>query len=64
LTDGALLLARAHGDILVFLRQICGSCTISRHLIVKAGLTRTTGVTGAVTLVQGFGSALNLNVRR
>src|SRR5277367_2691851 len=36
--------------------------TISRHLIGKAGLTRTTGATGAVTLVQRFGSALNLNV--
>ena len=35
---------------------------ISRHLIDKAGLTRTTGATGAVTLVQRFGSALNLNV--
>jgi hypothetical protein len=28
--------------------------TISRHLIGKAGLTRTTGATGAVTLVQRF----------
>jgi ribosomal protein S27E len=36
--------------------------TISRHLIHKAGLTRTTGHTGAVTLIQRFGSALNLNV--
>lgn len=36
--------------------------TISRHPIGKAGLTRTTGATGAVTLVQRFGSALNLNV--
>jgi ribosomal protein S27E len=36
--------------------------TISRHLIGKAGLTRATGATGAVTLVQRFGSALNLNV--
>src|ERR1700679_2067790 len=36
--------------------------TISRHLIGKAGLTRTTGATRAVTLVQRFGSALNLNV--
>jgi hypothetical protein len=36
--------------------------TISRHLISKAGLTRATGETGAVTLVQRFGSALNLNV--
>ena len=37
--------------------------TISRHLIGKADLTRTTGATGAVTLVQRFGSALNLNVQ-
>lgn len=36
--------------------------TISRHLIDQAGLTRDTGATGAVTLVQRFGSALNLNV--
>jgi len=36
--------------------------TISRHLICKAGLTRARGTTGAVTLVQRFGSALNLNV--
>jgi hypothetical protein len=36
--------------------------SISRHLIGKAGLTRTTGETGAVTLMQRFGSALNLNV--
>jgi hypothetical protein len=35
---------------------------ISSHLIRKAGLTRARGVTGAVTLIQRFGSALNLNV--
>ena len=35
---------------------------ISTHLIRKAGLTRTSAVTGAVTLIQRFGSALNLNV--
>ncbi len=35
---------------------------ISVHLLHKAGLTRATGDTGAVTLVQRFGSALNLNV--
>jgi hypothetical protein len=37
--------------------------TISGFMIHKAGLTRTTGQSGAVTLVQRFGSALNLNVR-
>jgi len=36
--------------------------TISRHLINRAGLTCATGKTGAVTLVQCFGSALNLNL--
>jgi hypothetical protein len=36
--------------------------TISRHLIHKAGLAGAGGATGAVTLVQRFGSALNLNV--
>ena len=35
---------------------------ISGHLIRKAGLTRASGVIGAVTLIQRFGSALNLNV--
>jgi ribosomal protein S27E len=36
--------------------------TISGYLLEKTGLTRITGDTGAVTLVQRFGSALNLNV--
>jgi ribosomal protein S27E len=36
--------------------------TISRHLVDKVAHTRTTGNTGAVTLIQRFGSALNLNV--
>jgi hypothetical protein len=35
---------------------------ISGFLIHKAGLTRSTGQCGAVTLIQRFGSALNLNV--
>ena len=35
---------------------------ISGHLIRKAGLSRASAVTGAVTLIQRFGSALNLNV--
>ena len=34
---------------------------ISGHLIRKAGLTRTTAATGAVTLIQRFGSALNVD---
>ena len=35
---------------------------IATHLIKKAGYTRTTAHTGAVTLIQRFGSALNLNI--
>jgi hypothetical protein len=34
---------------------------ISTHLIHKAGLQLKNGATGAVTLIQRFGSALNLN---
>ena len=36
--------------------------TIATHLIRKAGYTKTTARTGAVTLIQHFGSALNLNI--
>ena len=35
---------------------------IATHLIKKAGFSRTTAQTGAVTLIQRFGSALNLNI--
>ena len=35
---------------------------ISVYLIKKAGLTKKTAKTGAVTLIQRFGSALNLNI--
>jgi hypothetical protein len=35
---------------------------ISTHLIHKAGLNLKIGATGAVTLIQRFGSALNLNI--
>ena len=35
---------------------------ISAHLIKQAGLTQATAQTGAVTLIQRFGSALNLNL--
>jgi hypothetical protein len=35
---------------------------IATHLIKKAGFTRKTAQTDAVTLIQRFGSALNLNV--
>ncbi len=36
--------------------------TISAHVLRKARLTRATGATGAVTLIQRFGLALNLNI--
>lgn len=35
---------------------------IGTHLIKKAGFTKKTAQTGAVTLIQRFGSALNLNI--
>ena len=38
--------------------------TIASHLIKKAGVSRTAAETGAVTLIQRFGSALNLNTVR
>ncbi len=36
--------------------------TLATHIIHKAGFTHSTAHTGAVTLIQRFGSALNLNV--
>jgi hypothetical protein len=35
--------------------------TISGHLLARAGVKRAAGHTGSVTLIQRFGSALNLN---
>lgn len=35
---------------------------ISTHLAHQAGFTRRNAPTGAVTLIQRFGSALNLNI--
>ena len=35
---------------------------LSTHLINKAGFIRATAQTGSVTLIQRFGSALNMNV--
>ena len=35
---------------------------VEGHILRRAGLARATGETGAVTLIQRFGSALNLNV--
>ena len=42
--------------------QVLGLVTraIASHLIKAAGVTRATAQTGAVTLIQRFGSALNL----
>jgi hypothetical protein len=38
--------------------------TIATHLTHKAGYTKSTAHTGAVTLVQRFGGSLNLNSLR
>ncbi len=35
---------------------------IATHLTRKAGYTKATARTGAVTLIQCFGGALNLNI--
>ena len=35
---------------------------IARHLIKNAGFSCKTAQTGAVTLIQRFGSALNVNI--
>ena len=35
---------------------------ITTHLVKKAGYSKKTARTGAVTLIQRFGSALNLNI--
>jgi hypothetical protein len=37
---------------------------ISTHITKKASHTKTTVYTGAITLTQGFGSTLNLNVHK
>ena len=44
------------------LGQVLGIVTraIANHLLKAAGMTRATAQTGAVTLIQRFGSALNL----
>ena len=36
--------------------------SIGSYLVKKAGFTHKTAKTGAVTLIQRFGSALNLNI--
>jgi ribosomal protein S27E len=47
-----------------WLTQVLGIVwrVLSGHLIRKAGQTRKTARTGSVTLIQRFGSALNLNI--
>ena len=35
---------------------------LTTHLVKKAGFSRKTAQAGAVTLIQRFGSALNLNI--
>ena len=45
--------------------QVLGIVTraIASHLIKAAGVNHSTADTGAVTLIQRFGSALNLNIQ-
>ena len=47
----------AMGKVLSIIHRV-----ISSHLIHKAGHSLKEGATGAVTLIQRFGSALNLNI--
>lgn len=47
-------------SLTLVLRTVCRA--ISGYLLKQAGLTRATGHSGAVTLIQRFGSALNLNI--
>jgi ribosomal protein S27E len=54
------LLARDPDSLTLVLRTVYRA--ISGWLLQNAGLTRATGHTGAVTLIQRFGSALNLNI--
>ncbi|ASO73219.1 hypothetical protein Aba7804_20660 (plasmid) [Acinetobacter baumannii] len=49
--------ARDHGWVLGIVYRV-----IATHLVKKAGHTHQVAKTGAVTLIQRFGSALNLNV--
>ena len=50
---------------LVVMGQVRGIVTraIGNHLIKAAGCHHATAQTGAVTLIQRFGSALNLNIQ-
>ncbi len=46
-----------HGPVLGIVFRV-----ISMHLVKKAAYSKKTARTGAVTLIQQFGSALNLNI--
>ena len=51
----------AHPELLTPVLRIIHR-VIAGHLLKQAGLKRTTADTGAVTLIQRFGSAANLNI--
>ena len=55
------VLFAAHPEFLTPVLQVIHR-VISTFLIQQAGLKRTEAVTGAVTLIQRFGSAANLNI--
>ena len=56
-----LLLFAAHPELLTPVPRII-HCVIAGFLRKQAGLKRATADTGAVTLIQRFGSAANLNI--
>jgi hypothetical protein len=51
----------SHPEVMGHVLGIDYRC-IAKHLIKKAGFSRQTVQTGAVTLIQRFGAALNLNI--
>ncbi len=58
---GLRILFAAHPELLAPVLQIIHR-VIARFLIKQAGLKRSAADTGAVTLIQRFGSAANLNI--
>ena len=62
-SDSLELLPTNRDGLKAFMGQVPGIVyrVVATHLIKKAGYTKTTAHTGAVTLIQRFGSALNLN---
>ncbi len=62
LNKSGMLWSSKNGHIAKRLRRDIGRRAISTFLIKQAGLRRAQAATGAVTLIQRFGSAANLNI--